>query len=113
MVTAELAVALPALVLASLIALTGLQAVVMQMRCLDAAGVAARLAARGEARADVDAAVAAAGPRAASVRVQRDGSLVRAQVGVQVHPVGLAAIVPAFSVTATAVSLAEPGVGAG
>jgi hypothetical protein len=85
----------------------------MQMRFLDAAGVAARLAARGEAPADVDAAVAAAGPRGASVRVRPDGLLVRAQVAVQVHPVGLGALVPAFSVTATAVSLAESGVGAG
>ena len=48
-VTAELAVALPAVVLlAVLLALTG-QAVIAQVRCTDAARAAARLAARGEA----------------------------------------------------------------
>jgi hypothetical protein len=107
MVTAELAVALPALVLAGLLAITGLQVVLVQLQCLDAAGVAARLAGRGETPADVTAVAARTGPRGAQVRLARDGDLVRAEVLAQVHPLGLAAVLPAFSVVATAVSLAE------
>jgi hypothetical protein len=49
MVTAELAVALPTVVVTLLAAVTALSAVTTQMRCTDAAATAARLAARGEA----------------------------------------------------------------
>ncbi len=45
-VTAELAVALPALVLLLLAGLTAVQAVTVQLRCVDAAREAARAAAR-------------------------------------------------------------------
>ena len=71
MVTAELAVALPALVLAALLAVTALQGVIAQMECLDAAGVAARLAGRGEATASVTAAVVATGPPGAEAAATR------------------------------------------
>jgi hypothetical protein len=108
MVTAELAVALPALVLAGLLALAGLQVVTAQLRCLDAAAVAARLAGRGEPGGEVGAAVSAAGSAGARLRVRRDGELVRAQVSVDVRPFGLGALVPSFAVTASAVALAEP-----
>jgi hypothetical protein len=60
-VTAELAVALPGVVLlAVLLALTG-QAVIAQVRCADAARAGARLAARGE---PTSAVLAEAGRRA-------------------------------------------------
>jgi TadE-like protein len=48
MVTAELAVALPTVVVTLLAAITALLAVATQMRCTDAAATAARLVARGE-----------------------------------------------------------------
>ena len=109
MVTAELAVAFPALVLAALLATTGVQVVVTQLRCLDAAGVAARLSARGEPSGEVNATAAAAAPTGASLAIRREGLLVRAQVGVQVHALGLGALLPGFTVSASAVSLAEAG----
>ena len=107
MVTAELAVALPALVLAALLAVTALQGVIAQMECLDAAGVAARLAGRGEATASVTAAVVATGPPGAEVQLQRVGELVHARVVAEVHPLGLANLIPGFAVDASAASLAE------
>ena len=53
MVTAELAVALPTVVVTLLAGITALCAVATQMRCTDAAATAARLAARGESAAVV------------------------------------------------------------
>jgi hypothetical protein len=80
-----------------------------QLRCLDAAAVGARLAARGEPAGQVDSAIAATAPSGAQVQVRRDGDLVRVQVAVQLHALGLNALLPAIAVTASAVSLAEPG----
>ena len=57
--------ALPALVLAGLLAPSVSQVASAQLRCLDAAGIAARLAARGELAADVDAGARAAAPHEA------------------------------------------------
>ena len=51
MVTAELAVALPTVVVTLLAGVAALSAVATQMRCTDAAATAARLAARGESSA--------------------------------------------------------------
>ena len=61
--TAELAVALPALVLVLAVALAGLDLGVAQVRCVDAARVGARLLARGEPPAQPLAEVRAAAPR--------------------------------------------------
>src|SRR4051812_19699314 len=69
MVSAEVAVALPALVLVALLALRGVQVVRAEMRCRDAASVAARLAAGGETRAAVSAAATAAAPHGARLRL--------------------------------------------
>ena len=68
-VTAEAAVALPALavVAAALVALGHVG--VAQLRCVDAARAGARLAARGEPAAVVRARAAAAAPAAASISV--------------------------------------------
>jgi len=51
MVTAELAVALPTVVVTLLAGVAALSAVATQMRCTDAAATVARLAARGESAA--------------------------------------------------------------
>jgi len=109
MVTAELAVSLPALLLAGLLAVTGVQITSAQLRCLDAAGIAARLAARGELHADVDASAKAAAPRDAEVALSRDGEVVSAVVAAPVHLLGLGRVLPAFRVSASAAEPTEPG----
>ena len=80
-----------------------------QLRCLDAAGVAARLAARGELTADVESVAHAAAPPDARLTLSRTGDVVSAAVAARVHPLGLGALLPAFSVEASAVAPMEPG----
>lgn len=53
-VTAEFAVALPVVLLVLLLAVAALQAAALEVRVADAAAVAARTLARGEAGGDVD-----------------------------------------------------------
>jgi len=110
MVTAELAVALPTLVLAGLLAITGVQVASVQLRCLDAAGIAARLAARGEHDDEVSSHAGAAAPRDARVAVRRTGELVIASVAAPVHLLGLGGLLPAFQISASAAEPLEPGV---
>jgi Flp pilus assembly protein TadG len=105
MVTAELAVALPALVLVALFALSGVQVAMTQLRCRDAAGVAARLAARGESATSVSTAMSSAAPPGVRLAVRRDGELVEAEVSAQVSLLGIGRLLPAFTVTATAASV--------
>lgn len=80
MVSAELAVALPAVILVLLMSIGALMVGVDQIRCTDAARVAARAAARG----DTDAVVRKNGERAAppgsSVAIGSSGGLVRVTV---------------------------------
>jgi hypothetical protein len=78
MVTAETAVVLPALVLLAAMVIWGVVAAAGQIRCVDAARVGARAAARGDAEA---AALAqAAAPAGAVVRITRDAGVVRVTV---------------------------------
>ena len=108
MVTAELAVALPVLMLAALLAVTGIQVASAQLRCLDGAAVAARLAARGERPADVEAGAARAAPRGAAVRLTREGDLVVAAVTVEVHPLGFGGLLPGLRVAVSSTAPAQP-----
>lgn len=85
------------------ICLAGLTAITHQVRCVDAAREAARLAARG------DNAVAAAtarqiAPSDAAIELRRDGGFVVATV------TSRAALLPSIAITARAVSALEPGV---
>mgnify|MGYP000901264253 FL=1 len=73
-VTAEFAVALPAVVLLLALCLTGMQAVGQQLRLADATAHAARSLARGES-ADVAAARAAREVPGASITQSADGDL--------------------------------------
>ncbi|HQG68802.1 MAG TPA: TadE family type IV pilus minor pilin [Rhodoglobus sp.] len=73
-VTAEFAVALPAVILVLAACLTGMQAVGQQLRLADAAAHAARSLARGES-ADVAAARAAREVPGASITQSADGDL--------------------------------------
>jgi Flp pilus assembly protein TadG len=103
--TAELAVALPALVLLLLFALGAIDAVLERLRCVDAARDAALTAARG---GDGEAAGRRTGPRGAAVTVSVDGETVRARVSVRVRPLG--AHLPGVTVAGSAVADLEPGV---
>jgi hypothetical protein len=82
--------------------LAGITAVSMQVRCIDAAREAARLAARGDERSAVEVAGRIA-PRGAQVRVQRNGEYVVAMV------VAHSNLLPSLDISARAVSAAESG----
>jgi hypothetical protein len=83
------------------VCLAGLNAVVLQIRCVDAAREAARLAARGD-----DGAAAAArrvGPVGALVSVRREGELLVARISTK------SPLLPGITIAAEAISVAEPG----
>ena len=109
MVTAELAVALPTVVVVLLAAVSALVAVSTQLRCTDAAATAARLVARGESVSVARAAVrdvagarttaeVTTGPASVTVRV-------RAATGVPV----LGSLLRLSPVTASFTAPLEPG----
>lgn len=81
--------------------LAGVAAVSTQVRCVDAAREAARLAARGDERAAVDTARRIA-PVGARVRVDRDGDFLVATV------VAHSKLLPGLDIAGRAVSAAEP-----
>ncbi|WP_265443181.1 TadE family type IV pilus minor pilin [Flexivirga meconopsidis] len=70
MVTAELAATLPALIFVLVVALNAVLIGIDQVRCVDAARVAARAAARGDSAAAVRQVGARAGPGGAAVEVR-------------------------------------------
>ncbi len=78
--TAEIAVALPALVLVLGLALAAVDLGIDQVRCVDAARVAARLVARGDDVAAARARAAAAAPTGAQVVIEATGETVRVTV---------------------------------
>ena len=106
MVTVEAAIALGSLVAVLAVVLAAVGAVVAQVRCVDAAGEAARRASRD----DVPGAqvLARALPTGTEVRVEPEGDLVH--VVVRVPPLGGA--LPGLRVTAEAVAAREPAVAA-
>ncbi|WP_246012574.1 TadE family type IV pilus minor pilin [Myceligenerans xiligouense] len=78
--TAELAVALPAVVLVLVAVLTLVAASVAQMRAVDAARAGARAVAIGEADSDVARTVARVGGDDVELSIDRDGEWVRVTV---------------------------------
>lgn len=78
--TAEAAVALPALVLVLAVALSALELGMAQVRCVDAAGTAARLLGRGEGPGLVRQRALASAPDGARMQVERRGGTVRVTV---------------------------------
>ncbi len=105
MVTAEIAVALPALVLVLTLGLGAVGAVVDHLRCVDAARTGARLLARGEPVDEVREEVARQSPNGARISlvvapdsVQADVSAdlpgVLSALGVRTRPHGVAHAVP-------------------
>ena len=106
--TAELAVALPAVVLALAVALWGLAAAGATMRCVDAARSGARAAARGEAPGAVEAAVRSAAPRGAEVATTTRDGLVTVVVRARTAPPGpLLGRLPGLPVQGSAVAAVE------
>lgn len=102
--TAELAVALPALVMLLLFALGSVDTVLQRMRCVDAARDAVLAAARGE---DGGAAGLRGAPRGANISISVTGDTVRARVWVRVSLLG--AHLPAVTVEGSAIADVEPG----
>ena len=97
----EAALAIATLVAVLLLCGAGLTAVSLQVRCVDAAREAARLAARGE---DATSGVAAGmAPSGASLEVRRDGEFIVARVRAR------AAMLPGLVIAGEAVALDESG----
>lgn len=72
MVTAEFAVALPAVIIVLALALGALAAATDQLRCVDAARVGARAAARGDTQVSIQQVTRRAAPQGSSVSVRGD-----------------------------------------
>ncbi|MEV7009567.1 TadE family type IV pilus minor pilin [Streptosporangium sp. NPDC051022] len=108
-VTAETAVALPALVVVLAAALWTVAAVGAQLECVDAARAGALAASRGESLERVREGVLSAAPPGARVTVTRSTEITRVEVSASVRP-RWGAVLPAVTVQATAVSATEPGV---
>jgi hypothetical protein len=89
------------MVVVLILCVSGLSAVSMQVRCVDAAREAARLAARGDDGSAVNAAQGIA-PDAA-VQLRRDGEFVVARVTAK------SPLLPGITIAAEAVAAAEPG----
>jgi Flp pilus assembly protein TadG len=108
MVTAEFAVALPAFVLVVVAALSGVAVMTAQLRCEDAADVAARMAARGDTSALVRATALSGTPGSARLDVVTTATLVTATVSARISPLGLAHFLPGVTVRAKVVEALEP-----
>jgi hypothetical protein len=98
----EAALAVASLVTVLVLAVGALAAMVTQVRCVDSAREAARLAARGDDRGAVDAA-ARLGPDGSVLQVHRDGGFVIAHVSAR------APLLPGLVLDAEAVAAVEPG----
>jgi hypothetical protein len=96
----EAALGVATLVAVLVLCLAGLTAVSMQVRCIDAAREAARLAARGDERSAV-AIARAIGPGGAAVQLRRDGDFVVATVTAHSN------LLPTLGIAATGVSAME------
>jgi hypothetical protein len=108
MVTAEFAVALPSLAFVVAASFAGITAMTDRMRCADAAGIAARLAARGEPFAMVRQAALDAAPRGAQLRLVTTADTVVATVTARLAAPGILRRFPAL-VTSEHVAAAREG----
>lgn len=105
MVTAELAVAIPSVVLVLALCLVAVGAGVDQIRCVDAARIAGRAAARGDDPGRVRALAAEAAPRGADVVVAATAGGVR--VTVTSRTGGWGGVLPSWTLRASAVTPVE------
>lgn len=102
-VTIEAAIALSVVVIVLAMCLAGIGCAIGEIRCVDAAREAARLAARGDGDQAADV-VARLAPAGASLSLRVDGDTVIATVAAA--PVG--GLLRAVRLTATAVAAKEP-----
>jgi Flp pilus assembly protein TadG len=108
MATAETAVVLPVLLIVLAAGVWVLASVAGQLRCVDAARVGARAAARGDAADAVTTVTARVAPAGAQVRVVRSGDEVTVEVAAEVRPFGAAlSRLPGTRVHAAATALVE------
>jgi hypothetical protein len=106
--TAEMAVVLPALAVVLVFALWSVAAVTAQLRCVDAALVAARAMARGESSDMSLAAARASAPAGARIVVSRSGDLVVVDVRASARlPGPWAGALPGLSLGGRAVASIE------
>lgn len=108
-VTAETAVLLPVLMVVLAAAVGVLACVAAQLRCVDAARAAARVAARGEAVPEVRETGRRLAPADARVSVLSDGDTVEVLVSAAVRPFGGALRLPGVPVSGRAAAAVEPG----
>jgi hypothetical protein len=106
MVTAEVALALPVLVLVMAAAMWGVRVTAAQLRCVDAAREAARVVARGDVAAAGRSAALAAAPPGAQVTIGVAARTVTVRVAARVA--GFVPGLPATTVSATAATELEP-----
>ena len=104
MASAEAAFAILALVAILVVCMAGLTAVSMQVRCVDAAREAARLAARGD-DTGAERAARTVAPEGAVLHLRRNGAYVVATVTTR------SALLPGVSIDAVAIAAAEPAAG--
>lgn len=90
--------AIASLVAVLLLCAAGLTALTMQVRCIDSAREAARLAARGDQRA-----AATPAPDGAAVELRRDGDYMVARVSAR------SPLLPGLVIVGQAVAAVEPG----
>lgn len=109
MVTAELVVVLPSIVLALLFGLAAVSALTMRMRCADAAEVGARLAARGESEATVMEEVRRTAPAGALVRLEATSGTVEVTVSARSALLPAGTWLPALEVSGRFIQDREPG----
>ncbi|WP_431035580.1 TadE family type IV pilus minor pilin [Streptomyces sp. P6-2-1] len=108
-VTAESAVVLPLLVMVTLALVWALFAAAAQVRCVDAASVGARAAARQDPEARAVAAARDVAPEGARVRIERDGDVVRVTVTAEAPGPGGLGVRLGSSAVALAEERARPG----
>lgn len=108
MVTAEFAVALPAFVLVVLAALSGVAVMTAQLRCADAADIAARMSARGDTTVVVQAAALTGAPGSAHLELSSTATLVTATVQARLSLPGLSRFLPGVVVHAHVTEEIEP-----
>lgn len=104
MVTVEAAFAVLAMVAILVVCTAGFTAVSMQVRCVDAAREAARLAARGD-HDGADRAARRVAPTGSALELRHDGEYVVAIV------TSKSVLLPGISVSAEAIAAAEPAAG--
>ena len=99
---------LPVLLTVLALAVWVLVCVNAQLRCVDAARAAARVAARGDSASTSAQAGRALAPPGAQVQIRVDGSQVRVEVTAQIRPFGaVLRLLPAVQVEARAVAAVE------